>query len=186
MNLQDINTMNEIFKSKKHIITVGIAVIAILIVFIIPATWNNKLYHSMPASAVGISVTNASIEIGQSVTATISLNTNGASVNSVGLYIDFDPAILSINSISTTSSFCTFYIDRSYDNIKGVARLFCGAPTPGFSGQNTLETITFTPLTYGHANIAIDPKSIVLANDGKGTNLLKTFEKTNVSVILSE
>ncbi len=119
------------------------------------------------------------------VIAAVQLNTPTA-INAVGITIYFDPHILAISSVDTQSSFCTLYTDRTYDTHKGFVRLYCGKPNPGFTGTNTLETITFNTIGYGKSDIAISPKSLILKNDGRGTNVLNSFEKKTISVILSQ
>ena|SRR5579872_4303802 len=163
-----------------------VAFLLIIMTFIPGRGGTQFLSFGNSSDIVMLSAAPSSVTINETVTLTVTLDTGTTPINAVGIIIDFDPNILSIASVDTSSSFCTLYTDRTYDSKRGYVNLFCGKPNPGFSGQNILETIQFNTIGYGNAPIQVDTKSLVLENDGKGTNILKVFEKKSISVILSQ
>jgi hypothetical protein len=111
---------------------------------------------------------------GQSFTVQVALNTKGTNVNAAGIAVKFDPRSLEIVQMSTVDSFCSFYAENSFDTIKGEVHLSCGTPNPGFTGTSNLVTLTMRSKIVGKSEISIEPDAQILANDGKGTNLLKS------------
>lgn len=95
-------------------------------------------------------------------------------INSVGSVIKVDPQMLEILTVSTATSFCSFYPDNAFDTIKGEVTISCGTPHPGFQGDSSVITITMRPKNFGTTKVSLDSKeAMVLADDGKGTNLLR-------------
>jgi hypothetical protein len=84
--------------------------------------------------------------------------------------------------MDTEKSFCKFYPENNYDNSKGTISVSCGSPYPGFSGKNDVLEIEFTTKAIRTTEIKLLDSSMVLANDGKGTNLLKDFNKVIVKI----
>ncbi|NMB56611.1 hypothetical protein GYA19_01580 [Candidatus Beckwithbacteria bacterium] len=101
------------------------------------------------------------------------VDTRNQAVNSVGFYLNFDPQKLEITNIDTSKSFCQFYPENKFDNQKGTIRISCGTPSPGFTGKNNFAQITFIAKSLGKTEIKIDPKSMILLNNGKGTNIFE-------------
>ena len=119
---------------------------------------------------------------GKTLSVKIMLDTKGNSVNAVQSILKYDNETLEIVSTNTKDSFCTYYPENSYNNEIGEVRLSCGTPYPGFKGTNTLEIIEFLTKATKTTKLEIDNKSMVLANDGKGTNLLKEFDIFSIKI----
>lgn len=120
--------------------------------------------------------------VGKKFKMTIELDSKGHVINSVQAHIKFDPRVLEIVSTNTENSFCKYYIENNYDNAKGEIKLACGTPYPGFRGQNSVETIEFLAKAIKTTDIIMEKESMVLANDGKGTNVLKELSNIKVNV----
>jgi len=101
----------------------------------------------------------------------VNIDTKDQAINAIGLYMKFDPSKLQIDKLDTTQSFCEFYPENKYNNEKGTISIACGAPNPGYSGQNTIVIIDFQVINMGNSEINILPQSQILLNDGKGTNI---------------
>jgi hypothetical protein len=112
----------------------------------------------------------------------LTMDTNGANVNAVGIFIRFDPDKLEVNDISTLNSFCQFYPEKKIDNRAGTISLSCGAPHPGIKGISELMELKITPLAIGTTTLRIAPDSKVLKSDGKGTNILNDYPSWEVQV----
>ena len=122
------------------------------------------------------------LEPGHEFPLEIHLRTGGQAVNAVGLTAHFDPLNLEVLQMNTGNSFCSFYTENSFDTIRGDIHLSCGTPSPGFEGDSTLATLIMRPKQRGSSEITILPNAMALANDGKGTNILRS---SSVSTILT-
>jgi hypothetical protein len=97
-------------------------------------------------------------------------------VNAVQADIGFDAERLEVVDISTEGSFATIFIQKEIDNKIGYARLSGGLPNPGFSGKNGIfGTVYFQGKSPGLAKVEFLPSSLVLANNGRGSNVLRQF-----------
>ncbi len=100
-------------------------------------------------------------------------------INAVEADLSFDPKILQVVKIDTSNSFATIFVSRTYDNLQGLIHIVGGLPNPGFfEKKGGLVTVYFGSLSPGVGSIAFLPQSVVLANDGKGTDVLKDFPAT--------
>lgn len=127
---------------------------------------------------------NAPVEIdgvGKEFEVTVEVDTNGSYINSVQSYLIFDPNVLEITNSSTEESFCKYYPENNYSNEKGKVKLACGSPYPGFRGKDTIQRITFLAKAITTTEIKFGD-SMVLANDGKGTNLLKKTTPVQIKI----
>lgn len=120
--------------------------------------------------------------VGKKFTLSVIVDSQGNFINAVQSYLTFDPKVLEITSAKTEQSFCKFYPENNYSNEKGTVRLACGAPYPGFKGTNTVQSIEFLTKAIKTTDIKSTPDSMVLANDGKGTNLLKEYNSITVKI----
>jgi hypothetical protein len=96
-------------------------------------------------------------------------------INAVQADISFDPTKLQIQDISTADSLATIFIQKEISNQTGYARLTGGLPNPGFfSDHGHFGTVYFKSLAPGLTTVTFLPTSMILANDGRGTNVLKS------------
>ncbi len=104
-------------------------------------------------------------------------------INAVQADLGFNPERLEIVNISTTDSFANIFIQKEINNEVGYARLTGGLPNPGFfSDRGLFGTVYFKGKSPGVTKIEFLPSSLVLANDGRGTNVLR--ELTSVSYLI--
>ena len=123
-----------------------------------------KLYFSSPYTEV---LPN------QVFTVDLRVDTNFQAINAVQAHLQLDPKKLTIVNMTTNKSFCTLYTENSFDPSKGTVNIACGAPHPGFQGDSLVVSLSVRAKAAGSATIKADPQSAqVLADDGKGTNLL--------------
>jgi len=98
-------------------------------------------------------------------------NSNDQSVNAVSLQVTFDPKVLEVIKIDTTQSFCQFYPENRFNNNLGTLSIQCGAPHPGFKGENVIASVQFLPKLITQTSLNISNESMILVSDGKGTNI---------------
>lgn len=104
-------------------------------------------------------------------------------INAVQADISFDPSRIEVVEISTEESFANIFIQKEINNEVGYARLTGGLPNPGyFSDHGLFGTVFFKGITPGIVKIEFLPSSMVLANDGRGTNVLR--ELVSVSYLI--
>lgn len=173
---------------KKEVFLPAIAIVLALsyAMFFKPNPWVrvniNKLQASSSESALSIEAPGEVDGVGQKFKVTIKLDTMGNSVNAAQSYLQFDPKVLEIVSSNTEKSFCKFYPENNYSNDKGLVKLSCGSPYPGFRGKNILQELEFTAKAIQSTSLKITDNSMILANDGKGTNLIKEYPVANIKI----
>lgn len=105
-------------------------------------------------------------------------------VNAVQADLGFEPRKLEVIDISTEDSFANIFIQKEINNEVGYARLTGGLPNPGFfADHGTFGTIFFRGEEPGIAKIEFLSSSMVLANDGRGTNVLKELASASYLIL---
>jgi hypothetical protein len=97
-------------------------------------------------------------------------------VNVVRADLSYDRDVIQVKDISVNDSFADIFVQKEINNDIGFARLSGGLPNPGFSEEHGLfGTVFFEAVSPGVSKVEFLPSSLVLANDGLGTNVLKDF-----------
>lgn len=97
-------------------------------------------------------------------------------INVVQADLAFDPTRLEVVDITTEDSFAKIFLQKEYDNSLGYIRVTGGLPNPGYSGKSgTIGVVYFRGKSPGLAEVKFLESSLVLANDGRGTNVLKEY-----------
>lgn len=105
-------------------------------------------------------------------------------INAVQADIGFDQNKLEIEEISTEGSFANIFIQKELNNEGGYARLTGGLANPGFFGDRGLfGTAFFKGKAPGLVKIEFLPSSMVLANDGHGTNVLRELAEVSYLIL---
>lgn len=102
------------------------------------------------------------------------------SINVVQADITFDPDVLEVVDLSTKDSFASIFVQKDINNNLGYIRLTGGIPSLGYSKETgVFGTVYFKAKNAGLAHVSFLPTSMVLADDGRGTNILKSFPSTS-------
>ena len=105
-------------------------------------------------------------------------------INVVQADITFDSDLLEVRSIDTANSFATIFTQKEYSNEEGWIRVVGGLPNPGYLGEmGQFVRIFFLPKSTGLGKITFLPTSKMLANDGKGTNILAKFPTSSIAIV---
>ncbi len=105
-------------------------------------------------------------------------------INAVQVDVGYNPNRLEIVEVSTNDSFANVFIQKEIDNEAGYARLTGGVPNPGYQGDRGLfATFYFKGISPGLAEVEFLPTSLVLANDGQGSNVLSKLSKASFLVL---
>lgn len=97
-------------------------------------------------------------------------------INAVQADIGFEPEKLEAVSVSEEESFAKVFIQKDINNQVGYVRLTGGLSDPGYNQETgTFGTVYFLAKTPGVTTVRFLPSSLVMANDGRGTNILKEY-----------
>lgn len=125
---------------------------------------------SVFSAGVSFSPSSGNHAIQEEFSVRVTIAPSGASVNAADGVISFDPAILSVSSVSREGSvFSLWTSDPTFSNSAGTVTFSGGTPTP-FSNSGTALTIKFKGKAQGTGTVSVKQAS-VLAADGKGTNV---------------
>ena len=126
---------------------------------------------------------NQNYSVGQVLAISVYLNAEQA-VNAISAEINFSNDQLEVLSLSKASSIVNFWTEEpSFFNSAGLINLEGVIFNPGFLGNNgKIITINFKAKDRGQAQITFSSAS-VLANDGLGTNVLKSANFINFDII---
>ena len=111
------------------------------------------------------------------------MNTEGQSINAVDGTIGFNPSNIEVVSVSKNNSILNLWVqDPTYSNVAGNINFGGVVLNPGYSGSSgTLITVTLKAKKDGQANVNFITAS-VLANDGYGTNVLKSMNGASFNI----
>lgn len=158
---------------RKRLVLVALLIIAVILPgIILSPTWQK---YRRTESHLFLSTPYETLAPGQSFPLELKLSTGAQAVNAVSTVLTFDPLHLEILTMETEQSFCSFYMENSFDNMKGKVNIACGSPTPGFRGDSTILKLIMRVRNGGPTTVSAAMKdTMVLANDGKETNLVRT------------
>lgn len=113
------------------------------------------------------------VTVGDSFTVGLYVSTDSA-INAAEATLTFPTDKLRVTSISKSGIFSLWAIEPNYSNSSGRVTFSGGLPSPGYKGTSgKILTVTFKATATGKPKVSITGGS-VLANDGKGTNILKS------------
>jgi len=122
------------------------------------------------AADVALSPSTGSYSSGQTFTVTVQALPSGDNINAVESALNFDPALLSVVSVSRDgSAFSLWTTEPAFNNAAGTVTFGGGSPTP-FTSTSNILTVTFRAVANGSANVTFGDTS-VLAADGRGTDV---------------
>ena len=150
----------------------GVLVIATLALPALLST--SRLLPGKGAATLIFSPPPKDLALGQVADIDLRLSSPRQAVNAVQAVIEVDPHQIELLGMTTQQSFCSFYAENTFDKIKGEVRLACGTPHPGFQGDSTVVSLRLRTKVVGTSQLTLRrSQSSVLADDGKGTNLLE-------------
>ena len=137
------------------------------------------------AATLDVLPASASVTVGQSITVRVFLNADQA-VNAMSGTLSFPPTLLSADYVSKSGSVFTLWVqDPVISNSAGNVTWSGVVPNPGFIGRGQAMSITLRAKKTGTANLSL-ATSEVLANDGNGTNILKSASGGTITIVEGE
>jgi len=142
-----------------------------LIILVISALFFPSAIKAEEASLF-LSPGSESFIVGDSFSVELGVDTAGLPINAAQTTIYFPPDIVEVLSISKDNSIFSLWPKTpAFSNSAGEISFIGGLPHPGFNGKGNVITINFKAKKEGEALFSFD-ESKVLADDGKGTNIL--------------
>jgi len=146
------------------------------------------LFHfgfPQPAKTISFAVpSQQDHEVGEFFPMQIKITGIKQAINSVRVDFSYNPSQIAVVDISTKGSFANIFIQKQIDNKAGIARFAGGLPNPGFSGKDGIfATVYLEGLKEGITSIHFLPSSVVLANDGRGDNLLSSLSDASYLIV---
>jgi phage shock protein PspC (stress-responsive transcriptional regulator) len=151
----------------------AILLFLLLVTNIAFAESHQNLFLSIPPSQV---------EIGDRFTVSVEIQSTRQPINAVSGMLSFPENVVSVVSISKDKSIINLWtrepqIGRNTISFEGIVL------NPGFQGDNGLVfTVTFQAKSAGTALLNFS-EGAILANDGRGTNILATLGSASLKVI---
>jgi len=127
------------------------------------------------SATIFLTPTASSYTVGKTFPVKIKVNTGGSSINAAQGKISFDSQRLSLVRISKSGSIFSLWTNEPEEKSEGIIEFGGGVPNPGFIGSSgTIVTLTFRANEPGDTSVNFI-SGAVLANDGKGTNILSSL-----------
>jgi hypothetical protein len=125
--------------------------------------------------------------VGKTFSVGVYVSSSDQAMNAASGVISFPSDKLEVTSLSKTSSIFSLWVQEpSFSNSNGTINFEGIVLNPGFTGPSgKIITITFKVKAAGQSFITFSSGS-VLANDGQGTNILKSLGNAQFSLNLTE
>lgn len=123
------------------------------------------------------------VTTGDVVRARIVVNAGSDAINTAEAVLQFPSDVLDVISVDKSSSIFSIWVDEpSFSNAQGTVSFSGGLPSPGYSGSaGTVLSVTFHAKRAGTASLSLSGAT-VRANDGLGTNVLRSVNGTTLQV----
>lgn len=134
------------------------------------------------AATLSLSPSTGVYQSNTTFTARVVVNTQGQSINAADATIKFNPRELSVVSANRVGSIFNLWVtEPTFSNSDGTINFSGGLPS-GYTGSSgNVMTVTFRAVGSGPAKVNFGNGS-VLANDGKGTNVLTSMNGGNYTI----
>ncbi|MBX4210405.1 cohesin domain-containing protein [Candidatus Parcubacteria bacterium] len=139
------------------------------------------------AASIQLSPTSGIFAIGKTFSVTISVSSSDQAMNATDGVLKFSKDKLDVVSLSKGGSIISLWVkEPSYSESSGEVHFEGVIPNPGFTGvAGRILTVTFLTKAVGSAGLNFSEAS-VLANDGKGTNILDSVGSALYSITASQ
>jgi Bacterial Ig-like domain len=119
---------------------------------------------------------------GGTVTVVVGVNTAGEAINAAEGTLRFNPKEVSVVAVNRSNSIFSLWVtEPTFSNSAGTVNFSGGSPA-GYTGSGgTVMTVTFRFLAAGSPRVDFSAGA-VLANDGKGTNVLTAMNGASFTV----
>jgi hypothetical protein len=132
--------------------------------------------------------TKGSYRLGEIFPLGVDLGGVQTNINTVRADISYDPQYLEVTDITTSGSFATIFVQKEINNEVGFARISGGVPNPGINCTDSSNDCHFASFIFktrkpGSVQVKYLPTSLVLANDGQGSNIVRNLGTTSFLIL---
>ncbi len=140
-------------------------------------------YFFAEAASLVLTPSAGTFKVGETFEMKVLVSSQGEPINAISATVAFPKDKLEVISISKQNSKINFWVQEpSFSNTSGVVQMEGVILNPGFSGSNgQVLSLLFKAKSIGSADLRFSSSS-VLANDGAGTNVLKTFNTAQLTL----
>ncbi len=138
--------------------------------------------HSLLAANFDLDFDKDILQKNDLVILTISLNTEGQSINTIEGYLKYKPNFLKIETINTGGSFVNFWVNKPESSNDGT--VYFSGVTPGgiMTNKGEVFKVIFRAEGVGTTNLSIEDISLFL-NDGQGTLVNIKNENSSIKIL---
>lgn len=134
------------------------------------------------AASLGVSPATGVYQANGTFSVNVFVNTDGQSVNAAEGTLSFNPNQLSVVAVNRSSSIFNLWVtEPTFSNSAGTISFSGGLPSGYTGSRGTIMTVTFRTAGAGTARVQFSNGS-VLANDGRGTNVLTAMNGGNFTI----
>jgi len=143
--------------------------------------------QSVSAATLYFSPSSGNITVGNILSTSVLVNTQGTAVNNADAVINFPANLLEVVSVNKSGSIFSLWVEEpAFSNSAGTITFNGGLPTPGYNGSaGRLLNIVFRAKNIGSASV-IFSSGAVRANDGYGTDVLQTKAQAQFTLVSEE
>lgn len=148
----------------------------ITIILVLPIFWAGVPFAHAAGASLFFSPAVGTYNLNSNFTVAVKVDSGEEAINAAEANINYDAETLEIVSVSKANSiFNLWTANPNFSNASGKISFGGGAQSPGFKGSGgNIFNITFKAKKVGEVGLVIN-SGAVLANDGKGTNVLSSI-----------
>jgi hypothetical protein len=120
--------------------------------------------------------------VGQSFSVDLVVDPKGIDINAVGAKITYTTSTAHLTSNDEAMSPFPLHLTEPFAPVD-FSRVVQVAPNPGVTVSSTLAQFNFIALSPGTTTITLGTSSLVLANDGFGTDVLGSLQNATVTIL---
>lgn len=137
--------------------------------------------HIASASILSVDVDKNQVKTGSIINATLFLNTEGQSVNTVEGDLKYDDNFLQVEAVNIGGSFVSFWIEKPNSQTLGIIH-FAGIVPGGVTvAKGEVFKVIFRAKKAGDVNLLIDNVHLYL-NDGQGSEATTKTSNANIKI----
>lgn len=186
---QPITKSNQSPKNFKSVILnmVTIVIISIVSAALVYVEYSLIVKYNLVGSTKTVKFklnTQGTYRLGEEFEMKIELSDVRSPINVIQADLGFDPKLLEVLDINTNGSISSVFIEKNIKNELGYARISGGIPNPGYKGDTGLfAKVKFKTRGPGFAEVKFLASSVILANDGHGTNVLSELPTSGFLIL---
>lgn len=140
------------------------------------------------AASLSLSPADATVDVGATITETVFVSSADQAMNAIAGTLSFPTDLVQVVSISKSGSVLSLWVqDPTFSNADGTISFSGVVPNPGYTGaRGRAVSIQFRAKKAGTGTITFSSSSQVLANDGNGTDILKSTVPATIAVTVPQ